>query len=111
VALGEADYPAYLQTVDDVPPLLAVRGNAGVLRGPLVAMVGSRNASAAGVKMAERLARELGAGGFGVASGLARGIDAAAHRASLATGTVAVLAGDNRDAQPRPCREAIRRWS
>jgi DNA processing protein len=93
VALGEADYPAYLQAIDDAPPLLAVRGNAGVLRGPLVAMVGSRNASAAGVKMAERLARELGAAGFGVASGLARGIDAAAHRASLATGTVAVLAG------------------
>lgn len=93
VALGEADYPAYLQTVEDAPPLLAVRGNAGVLRGPLIAMVGSRNASAAGVKMAERLARELGGAGFGVASGLARGIDAAAHRASLATGTVAVLAG------------------
>jgi DNA processing protein len=70
-----------------------VRGNAAVLRAPLIAMVGSRNASAAGVKMAERLARELGAAGFGVASGLARGIDAAAHRASLATGTVAVLAG------------------
>jgi len=93
VALGEADYPAYLQTVEDAPPLLAVRGNAAVLRGPLIAMVGSCNASAAGVKMAERLARELGAAGFGVASGLARGIHAAAHRASLATGTVAVLAG------------------
>jgi DNA processing protein len=93
VALGEADYPAYLQTVDDAPPVLAVRGCAEVLRAPLVAIVGSRNASAAGAKMAERLARELGAAGFGVASGLARGIDAAAHRASLATGTVAVLAG------------------
>ena len=93
VALGEADYPGYFQTVEDAPPLLAVRGNAAVLRGPLIAMVGSCNASAAGVKMAERLARELGAAGFGVASGLARGIDAAAHRASLTTGTVAVLAG------------------
>jgi DNA processing protein len=93
VALGEADYPAYLQTVEDAPPLLAVRGHPEVLRAPLIAMVGSRNASAAGVKMAERLARELGAAGFGVVSGLARGIDAAAHRASLATGTVAVLAG------------------
>jgi DNA processing protein len=59
VALGEKDYPAYLQTVEDAPPLLAVRGNAGVLGGPLVAMVGSRNASAAGVKMAERLSDEL----------------------------------------------------
>jgi DNA processing protein len=93
VALGEADYPSHLQVVDDAPPLLAIRGDAAVLHGPLVAMVGSRNASAAGVKMAERLARDLGAAGFGVVSGLARGIDAAAHRASLATGTVAVLAG------------------
>ena len=93
VALGEADYPAYLQTVEDAPPLLAVRGHTDVLRAPLIAMVGARNASAAGVKMAERLARELGAAGFGVVSGLARGIDAAAHRASLATGTIAVLAG------------------
>ena len=100
VALGEADYPAYLQTVEDAPPLLAVRGNAALLRGPLIAMVGSCNASAAGVKMAERLARELGAAGFGVASGLARGIHAAAHRASLATGTVAVLAGGHARVYP-----------
>ncbi len=59
----------------------------------MIAMVGSRNASAAGLKFAERLARELGEAGFVIASGLARGIDAAAHRASLSTGTVAVLAG------------------
>ena len=59
----------------------------------MIAMVGSRNASAAGLKFAERLAHELGEAGFVIASGLARGIDAAAHRASLATGTVAVLAG------------------
>ncbi len=93
VALDEADYPARLRTIDDAPPLLAVRGKAAVLHHPAIAMVGSRNASAAGVKMAERLARDLGAAGFVVVSGLARGIDAAAHRASLATGTVAVLAG------------------
>jgi DNA processing protein len=59
----------------------------------MVAMVGSRNASAAGVKFAEQLARDLGTAGFVVVSGLARGIDAAAHRATIATGTVAVLAG------------------
>jgi DNA processing protein len=93
VALGEPDYPAQLQTIDDAPPLLGVRGNAAVLDRRMVAIVGSRNASAAGIKMAELLARELGAAGFAVVSGLARGIDGAAHRASLAGGTVAVLAG------------------
>ena len=60
---------------------------------PIVAIVGSRNASAAGAKIAERLARELGAAGFVIVSGLARGIDAAAHRGSLETGSLAVLAG------------------
>jgi DNA processing protein len=93
IALGEPDYPPRLQAIDDAPPLLGVRGNLGILAAPMVAMVGARNASAAGAKMAERLARELGEAGFSVVSGLARGIDAAAHRASLATGTVAVLAG------------------
>ena len=72
---------------------LAVRGTVSVLTAPMVALVGSRNASAAGVKFAERIARELSEAGFIVVSGLARGIDAAAHRASLASGTVAVLAG------------------
>ena len=79
--------------IDDAPPLLAVRGKLAAVTRPLVAIVGSRNASAAGVKFAERLARDLGQAGFGTVSGLARGIDAAAHRASLATGTIAVLAG------------------
>ena len=93
VALGEPDYPARLQMIDDPPPLLAVRGQLPILARPLVAIVGSRNASAAGAKFAERLARGLGEAGFAIVSGLARGIDAAAHRASLAKGTVAVLAG------------------
>ena len=93
VALGEPDYPHRLRMIDDAPPLLAVRGKQSVLKSPLVAIVGSRNASAAGVKFTERLARELGDAGFGVVSGLARGIDAAAHRATTATGTIAVLAG------------------
>jgi DNA processing protein len=79
--------------IDDAPPLIAVRGNPAALAAPMVALVGSRNASAVGVKFAERLARELGEAGFAVVSGLARGIDIAAHRASLATGTIAVLAG------------------
>ncbi|MCF8477741.1 MAG: DNA-processing protein DprA [Pseudolabrys sp.] len=93
LALGEPDYPARLQTIDDPPPLIAARGALAILNRPLVAIVGSRNASAVGLKFAERLAHDLGAAGFGIVSGLARGIDAAAHRASIKSGTVAVLAG------------------
>jgi DNA processing protein len=93
IGLGEPDYPPLLQAIDDPPPLIAVAGAASALARPVVAVAGSRNASAVGLKMAERLAREFGAAGFAVASGLARGIDAAAHRGSLATGTIAVLAG------------------
>jgi DNA processing protein len=79
--------------IDDPPPLLAVRGRVEVFAKPRVAIVGSRNSSAAGVKMAQQLARELGHAGFAVVSGLARGIDPAAHRASIGGGAVAVLAG------------------
>jgi len=100
LAVGEDEYPARLATIDDAPPLLAVRGHAAVLSQPMIAIVGSRNASAAGVKFAEQLARDLGAAGFVVVSGLARGIDAAAHRASVATGTVAVLAGGHDNIYP-----------
>jgi DNA processing protein len=92
-AIGEADYPLQLQMTDDAPPLIAIRGNESVLTMPMVAIVGSRNASAAGAKITQRLTHGLGEAGFAIVSGLARGIDAAAHRASLATGTVAVLAG------------------
>jgi DNA processing protein len=91
--LDEPDYPARLKMIDDPPPVIAMRGRLDILQRPLVAIVGSRNASAAGVKFTERMARDLGDAGYVVVSGLARGIDAAAHRASLATGTVAVLAG------------------
>ncbi|MBV9199387.1 MAG: DNA-protecting protein DprA [Alphaproteobacteria bacterium] len=93
VGLREAEYPARLAEIDDAPPIIAVRGNVAALARPMVAMVGSRNASAAGAKIAAQLAHDLGAAGFVIVSGLARGIDAAAHRASLASGTVAVLAG------------------
>ncbi|HWP26227.1 MAG TPA: DNA-processing protein DprA [Xanthobacteraceae bacterium] len=93
VALGEPEYPPRLRMIDDPPPLLAVRGNLAVLGAPMVALVGARNASAAGIKFAERLAADLAAVNFVIVSGLARGIDAAAHRASLNGGTVAVLAG------------------
>jgi DNA processing protein len=93
VARFEQAYPRRLATIDDAPPLVALRGDLAVFSRPAVAIVGARNASAAGQKFAERLARDLGEAGFAIASGLARGIDAAAHRASVATGTIAVLAG------------------
>lgn len=93
VGLGEPDYPPWLQTIDDAPPLVALRGIGDVFSLPPVAIVGSRNASAVGLKFAERLAHDLGSAGFAVVSGLARGIDAAAHRGSLHSGTIAVLAG------------------
>ncbi len=93
VAVGEPDYPRRLQTLDDAPPLLAVLGNRAVFASPAVAIVGSRNASAAGLKITQRLALSLGEAGFATVSGLARGIDAAAHRSSLGGGTIAVLAG------------------
>jgi DNA processing protein len=101
VAIGEAEYPLPLGATDGAPPLIAIRGEAGVLARPTVAIVGSRNASATGGAFAERLARGLGEAGFVVASGLARGIDTRAHRAALASGTVAVLAGGHDRLYPR----------
>jgi DNA processing protein len=93
LAPGEAGYPQRLATLDDAPPLLGVRGATETLMRPVIAIVGSRNASAAGLKFAGQLARDLGDSGFVIISGLARGIDQAAHRASIASGTIAVLAG------------------
>jgi len=93
VAPGEAGYPPRLATLDDAPPLLGVRGTHETLLRPMIAIVGSRNASGAGLKFAGQLARELSTAGLVVVSGLARGVDQAAHRASLAGGTVAALAG------------------
>jgi DNA processing protein len=100
VALGEPDYPARLRMIDDAPPLLAVNGLAEVLSQPMIALVGSRNASGAGMKFAERIARDLAESGLVVVSGLARGIDAAAHRASCERGTIAVLAGGHEHIYP-----------
>ncbi|MBO6756154.1 MAG: DNA-protecting protein DprA [Roseibium sp.] len=93
VALGEIDYPPHLRHIDGPPPLISVLGGP-VLRTPkMLAMVGARNASLSGRKFAALLARDLAAEGFVLVSGLARGIDAAAHEASAPTGTVAVFAG------------------
>ena len=93
VALGEQLYPPLLAEIEAPPPLLTVRGRIALLRERSIAIVGSRNASAAGLKMAERLAHDLGRSGFVIVSGLARGIDGRAHVTALPRGTIAVLAG------------------
>jgi DNA processing protein len=93
IATGEPDYPKALQAIDSAPPLIALRGSTAALARPMVAIVGSRNASAAGLTFTERLAHGLGEEGYTIVSGLARGIDTRAHKGSLAAGTVAVLAG------------------
>jgi len=93
LAPGEFGYPPRLATIDDAPPLLGVRGGPDIEARPMIAIVGSRNASAAGMKFAQTLVHDLGKDGFVIASGLARGIDQAAHHVAVPTGTVAVLAG------------------
>jgi len=90
---GSAAYPAHLADLADAPPLLWARGDVALLTRPMLALVGARNASSLGLRMARKLAEGLGAAGQVVVSGLARGIDAAAHSAALETGTIAVLAG------------------
>jgi DNA processing protein len=90
---GEAGYPKALAVIDSAPPVIATLGPLDLERQPLTAIVGSRNASLPGLKMAEKLAIGLGREGYGIVSGLARGIDTRAHEASLPTGSVAVLAG------------------
>lgn len=93
IASCEPDFPKLLTALDPPPPLLTLLGNAALARPEAVAIVGARNASAAGRKIARDMAAELGRAGLVVVSGLALGIDGEAHAASLATGTVAVLAG------------------
>ena len=93
VALGEEAYPKWLQSTDSAPPLLYLKGHAELGRRPSVGIVGSRNASGAGLKFAGILAKELSLQGLVIVSGLARGIDGAAHSASLSQGTIAVLGG------------------
>ena len=90
---ADPDYPERLRDLPDAPPVLWALGDAAVLARPMVAVVGARNASSLGARMARRLAEGLGAVGLTVVSGLARGIDTAAHGGSLGTGTVAVQAG------------------
>jgi DNA processing protein len=93
IASADPEFPQGLAALDAPPPVLCVLGHVTLLRREMVAIVGARNASALGRKLAERMAADLGAANLVVASGLARGIDTAAHEGSLATGTCAVLAG------------------
>lgn len=93
VVYGAPDYPALLLPLADAPPLLTVSGNPALWQRDAIAVVGARNASAHGCQFAHILARRLGESHLSVVSGLARGIDAFAHRGALATGTVGVIAG------------------
>ena len=104
------DYPALLSQSGSAPPILTVRGNGSIAARPTVAVVGARNASAAAVKLARDFARALSEAGFAVASGLARGIDGAAHEGALAVGsrggsTIGVIASGIDIAYPREHRE------
>ena len=93
VGIGEPDYPPALRQIDGAPPLLAVKGDLSTAVLPAVGIVGSRNASISGAKFAAMIGRDTGRAGYAIISGLARGIDTAAHRASLETGTIAAMAG------------------
>lgn len=93
IALCEPDYPALLRRISSAPPVIAVRGNIMSLQRSKIAIIGARNASAAGLALAAQLARAVGRAGHVVVSGLARGIDAQAHQSAIETGTIAVVAG------------------
>jgi DNA processing protein len=100
VLLGDADYPDLLAAVDPPPPLLWTRGDITLLSRPCIGVVGARIASAGGQRIARGLSQQLGEAGHVVVSGLARGIDAAAHLGALPTGTIAVLGGGVDDIYP-----------
>lgn len=93
VASCEPDYPAALRQIEDAPPIISVVGRRNLLQTRMIAIVGSRNASLNGKQFAQKLARDCGQANLTVVSGLARGIDAAAHQGALEGGTIAVLAG------------------
>jgi DNA processing protein len=93
ITAAEDTYPLALAATDDAPPVISVIGNTALMQKSCIAMVGARNASLNGRKLAEKLARDLGVRGQVIVSGLARGIDTAAHHGALPTGTIAVVAG------------------
>jgi DNA processing protein len=93
IGLGEPEYPPLLRQIDSPPPMVTIRGSFDVFARQAIAIVGSRNASVAGRKIASQLSADLAARGIVIISGLARGIDAAAHSAAKAQGSVAAMAG------------------
>ena len=106
---GEPRYPPALAQVDAPPPLLYVKGRLELAEMPIVAIVGARNGSAVGQKFTRTLATDLGDEGFVIASGLARGIDTAAHLAALELGTIAVLAAASTMSTRRKTKSCIER--
>ncbi len=109
ITAGEPDFPPTLAALDPPPPLLWALGHYALLTRPTVAVVGARIASAAGQRFARQLALELGEAGYGVVSGMARGVDGAAHEGALMTGTVAVLGGGVDDIYPPEHADLYRR--
>jgi len=111
IAGCESDFPPLLAAVDPPPPLIWARGRAELLAQPGVGIVGARIASAAGQRFARSLAKDVGEAGYVIVSGMARGVDGAAHEGALATGTIAVLGGGVNDISTgtrRPVRPADR---
>ncbi len=109
IAIDDPDYPTLLAAIDDVPPLISILGRVELLNQSALAIVGARNATVNGRRFAEKLARELGQRQHVVVSGLARGIDTAAHMGSLSSGTIAVLAGGVDNIYPPENRDLYRR--
>lgn len=109
IAACEADFPAVLAALDPPPPVIWVRGDAALLNRSIVAVVGARVASAGGQRFARGLSADLGAAGHVVVSGMARGVDGAAHEGSLPTGTIAVLGGGIDDVYPHEHRDLYER--
>ncbi len=93
IAACEAEYPTALRAIADPPPIIFVNGHVSLFEKPAIAIIGARNASGIGRKFARQLSLDLGQAGYVITSGLARGIDGAAHGAALETGTIAVVAG------------------
>ena len=111
IARDEPEYPSLLEQIEDAPPLITVMGHSSILSKPSLAVVGARNASLPGQKIAGSFSRKVAATGYVIVSGLARGIDTAAHTASLDTGTIAIVAGGINVIYPRENEKLYRQIS